>query len=125
MSISITIPGQARGGKNNVIVTRSGHRFPNKVYAAWRDKAVMQVKGQYRGKTCFTVPCFANIRYWKGDLRRRDVPAIMDGIWHVLERAGVVKDDCLLEDVQWESMPVDRKEPRVTIEIGEKGDHQL
>jgi Holliday junction resolvase RusA-like endonuclease len=95
--LQIIITGQIRGGKNNICITRSGHRYPNKQWAAWRDKAVQEVLAQIP-YGMLRIEQSANIRldYVAGDKRRRDMPAIIDSIFHVLEKAGVVKDDTLL-----------------------------
>lgn len=92
--MTITIKGQIRGGKNNIIITRSGRRFPNRQWAAWRDEAVAQVRKQLpEGWTAIDEPINVRLDYCAGDRRRRDFPAICDSIWHVLEKAGVVTDD--------------------------------
>ena len=112
----IRIWGQVRGGKNNVLMTRTGHRYPNPVFAKWRDNAVIQVRSQMRGGV-LAVPLKALVNYWREDNRRRDVPALLDGIWHVLERAGVVKDDTLISEVHWLPMGVDKTNPHVVIQL--------
>jgi crossover junction endodeoxyribonuclease RusA len=90
----LVISGQIRGGKNNMIVTRTGLHFPKPEWARWRDQAVAQIKRQLP-------PCLKpldvrinmRLKYIAGDKRRRDMPAILDSIFHVLEKAGVVVDD--------------------------------
>lgn len=113
----ITISGQVRGGKNNLVVTRSGHRFPRKSWAAWRDDAVRQVKAQLpTGWKPIDEDCAVFFDYWTGDKRRRDMPAILDSVWHVLEKAGVVTDDTLLwVSTSWRGY--DNENPRVEIGI--------
>ena len=99
-SIEIIIRGQIRGGKNNMKLSRFGHHYPDKKWAIWRDDVVNQIKKQLPvGFKTFEKKCFAVITYCPGDNRRRDVPAILDAIWHCLERADVVRDDWLLADV--------------------------
>ena len=96
-TLSLTIEGQIMGGKNNMIVTRSGMHFPKKSWATWRDQAVKQVKAQLpRGFAPFDCRMDVRLDYVASDKRRRDMPAIIDAIWHVLEKAGVVTDDTLL-----------------------------
>jgi Holliday junction resolvase RusA-like endonuclease len=93
----LVISGQIRGGKNNMIVTRTGLHFPKPEWAKWRDEAVAQIK-------CQLPPCYKpldvcinmRLKYIAGDKRRRDMPAILDSIFHVLEKAGVVSDDTLI-----------------------------
>ena len=89
--------GQIRGGKNNMIVTRTGRRFPKPEWAEWRDSAVNEIKAQLpKLFRPIDVPTAIRMDYLAGDKRRRDMPAIIDAIFHVLEKAGVVKDDTLL-----------------------------
>ena len=95
--LKITISGQIRGGKNNMGVSRDGHHYPNKKWAAWRNEAVAQVRRQMspRFKT-ITTPVDMRLDYVASDRRRRDMPAIIDSIFHVLEKSGVVSDDTLI-----------------------------
>lgn len=95
--MSITLMGQVRGGKNNMVVTRSGLRFPKKEWAKWRDAAVSEVRRQLPpGWKPIEAPTLVSLDYVAGDKRRRDMPAIIDAIFHVLEKAGFVADDTLL-----------------------------
>jgi Holliday junction resolvase RusA-like endonuclease len=111
----LVICGQIRGGKNNIIITRTGRRFPNPKWAAWRDAAVMEVQRQLpRGFAAFTQPVNVRLEYVAGDHRRRDNPAIVDAIWHVLEKAGVVTDDVLLWPTE-SSRGYDKDSPRAVI----------
>ena len=109
------ITGQIMGGKNNIIVTRTGHRYPKPSWARWRDDAVRQVK-QFipRGFTPFNTPVNVRLEYFAGDKRRRDMPAIVDAIFHVLEKAGVVTDDWHLW-VSESSRGYDKGNPRAEI----------
>ena len=95
--MTLKFTGQIRGGKNNMIVTRTGHRFPKPEWAKWRDSAVKEIKAQLpKSFRPIDVPTAIRMDYLAGDKRRRDMPAIIDAIFHVLEKAGVVKDDTLL-----------------------------
>lgn len=97
VKLSIVMRGQIMGGKNGILITRSGHRYPNPKWEKWRNEQVSSVKLQLPDHFQ-TITTAANVRltYWAGDMRRRDMPAIIDSIWHVLEKSGVVKDDMLL-----------------------------
>ena len=103
--VKITLTGQVRGGKNHVGITRTGIRYPMKNFRLWRDDAVRQIKEQTRGlkRPCITRLCTAYILYTPVDRRKRDLPAVMDGIWHVLERAGIVADDALITGCRWDT----------------------
>lgn len=113
----IVISGQITGGKNNMIVTRSGRHFPKASWAKWRDDAVRSVKFQLpKSFKTITDPVNVRLTYVSGDNRRRDQPAILDAIWHVLEKAGVVSDDTLLW-VSESSRGYDKNNPRTEIEF--------
>ena len=115
--LCLTIPGQIMGGKNNMLVTRTGRHFPKRSWAQWRDRVVIVVRGQLPADwTPISKPCIMSLTYVPGDRRRRDMPAIVDSIFHCLERAGVVADDSLLwvnQSVRCESC----KEPKAVIVI--------
>jgi Holliday junction resolvase RusA-like endonuclease len=112
--VVITIKGQVRGGKNNMGITRTGRHYPKPKFKEWRDDAVSQVLTHKINM--ITEPCTAEISYFAGDCRRRDVPAILDALFHVLERAGVVKDDCLIENVYFEKH-YDKEDPKAIIKL--------
>lgn len=96
-TIELTIKGKILGGKNNMIVTRSGVHVPKPSWAKWRDQAVQQIRAQLpTGWTPIDIPINMNLIYVSGDRRRRDMPAIVDSIFHCLEKAGVVTDDTLI-----------------------------
>ena len=117
--LHIVIAGQIKGGKNNMVVTRDGKHFPKREWAKWRDEAVEQVKAQlHRNHVPFSKPVLVTFGYYAGDKRRRDEPAIKDAVWHVLERAGVVHDDCLLWTTHsWRNY--DKQNPRVELWFAE------
>src|SRR3990167_1727033 len=100
------VSGQLRSGKNNMgINPRTGRHYPKKEWAAWRDGVVAQLMPQRRG-TIISTPVKAIINYWRSDGRRRDVPGMMDALWHCLERAFIVKDDALISSVEWNEMGI-------------------
>lgn len=92
--LTLTIKSRIMGGKNNMIVTRSGRHYPKPTWAKWRDATVSEVSGQLpRNWKPINKPMNITLHYVAGDKRRRDMPAIIDSIYHVLEKAGVVEDD--------------------------------
>ena len=117
MKQQIRFTGQIKGGKNNMLVLRNGMHIPKKPFKDWRDNAVIEVKAQKI--PLHDVPCSVDILYTAGDRRRRDVPAILDAIFHVLERAGVVKDDSLIENVNFKKF-YDKELPGVLMTIWKK-----
>ena len=127
----LTLQGQIRGGKNNVQITRTGHRYPLPAFEKWRNEAVAQIHRQIAtsirrsGKTMMTMAatepfltrCEASIDYTPGDLKVRDVPAMMDALWSVLVKAGVLADDGLIRNVTWREHPLDRTGAMVRITL--------
>ena len=119
--MTLTLIGQIRGGKNNVQITRTGHRYPNPTFAKWSHEAVAQIRRPGSAIEIEKLPWHcrteAVIDYTPGDLRTRDVPAMIDALWSVLVKAGVLADDGLIRNVTWREHPLDRKAPRVRIEL--------
>jgi len=109
----LRLKGQCRGGKNGMGVTRTGRHYAKPVFKRWRDDAVRQIHEQFIGEP-IAVPCKVRLDYVAGDKRRRDMPAVLDAVWHVLEKSGVVADDTLLWAVQ-SSRSYDKAAPGVTI----------
>ena len=116
--MNLVIKGQIFGGKNNMKISRYGHHYPNKKWAAWRDMVVSSLRSQKKADfKRFTGILAIELDYWKGDLRRRDVPAILDSIWHCLERAEIVEDDEQLANIVFTDKGLDRVNPRVEMQI--------
>jgi Holliday junction resolvase RusA-like endonuclease len=110
--LTITIPGQMRGGKNNMIVTRNGMHIPKKEWALWRNATVRMIRAQMPDDwKPISRPCYIELNYVAGDHRRRDMPAILDSIFHCLEKAGVVADDTFFW-VSKSSRSYDKTNPR-------------
>ena len=115
--MKITITGQIKGGKNNMIVTRSGLHFPKKDWAKWRDAAVIEIRSQIpAGWKPIDTPTSIRLEYVAGDKRRRDQPAIIDSIFHCLEKSGFCTDDTHLW-VAESSRTYNAQSPRATITI--------
>jgi Holliday junction resolvase RusA-like endonuclease len=113
--VYLVLRGQVRGGKNNMGVTKTGIHYPQKPWKLWRDAMLAQLQEQRIGPT-ICEPCAAEINYYAGDRKRRDLPAILDAIWHVLERGGVVKDDSLIKSVNLKG-GYDKTHPRAVIRL--------
>ncbi len=97
--MKLKISGIIKGGKNNIKITRDGKRYPNKDWEAWRDEKIWELKRQIMKIKDFKTieePTSIIIRYTAGDNRRRDTPAIIDSIYHLLEKIKVVEDDTLI-----------------------------
>jgi Holliday junction resolvase RusA-like endonuclease len=122
-SIEFTVYGIIKGGKNHVNITRTGQRYPNKAWAQWRNNVVCdlrQTMAEASGSCVyFDCPCRMRVFYWAGDKRRRDVPAMIDALFHCFEHAGLVKDDALIRQVEWFYYGYDKNKPRCEIAITE------
>lgn len=114
---SVTISNQIRGGKNSVQTTNTGRRYPNKVWAKWRDAAVREVVAQIpKGWRAISEPTNIRMEYHAGDKRRRDMPAIIDAAFHVLEKSGFCLDDTYLW-VAESTRSYDKQNPRLIITV--------
>lgn len=105
---SVFLPGPISSGKNNMGVTRTGLHYPKPNFVKWRDAAYPHIlsaksRSPIRGRFPIDHPITAHITHVPTDRRRRDVPGMIDGLWHLLERFGVVKDDCLIENVTFDT----------------------
>ena len=78
-------------------VTKAGRHYAREPFKIWRNAAVAEIRRQMPSQWIpIAEPCNVRLIYVAGDRRRRDMPAVIDAIWHVLEKAGVVADDTLL-----------------------------
>ena len=116
MTLTFTLHGQVLSGKNHMQIGRDGRHYPTKRWAAWRDEAVSSIQidfrmqGNWDGITnAVAIPCKATIIFTHADRRRRDVAGLIDALSHVLERAGVIKDDSLLVDWDIHTVPEPNK----------------
>ena len=117
--------GQMPSGKNQVKITRTGHRYPDKRFVAWRKDALLQLQKpceQYRQEGVY-LPLGSTISlkciYTPGDRRVRDVPGILDALCHLLMQANIVEDDGLIRNVEWIERVMDRKHPALQFSLTE------
>lgn len=96
-SPTVIVIRNVRGGKNSMQIAPNGMHYPKPEWAEWRDIEVESVRKQL-GDSWITIndAIIVRLDYYAGDRRRRDMPAIIDACWHVLEKAGFVSDDHLL-----------------------------
>lgn len=123
-SITLVLEGQCPSGKNAVIVTRTGHRYPSARFVEWRQDAINQLIPQLRDikkNLPITFPVTVEIDYTAKDRIRRDKPGIEDALWHLLEKMEVVSDDTFLggwgEDSIFHNHGVDKANAGVKIQI--------
>ena len=114
--VRFDIRGQVRGGKNNMLVLKNGMHIPNKAFVKWKKLVMPQIEEQFKGYSMITDRNYKWVfRYTPGDLRRRDMPAILDAIFHVFEKCEVVEDDCMIKDADYKELALNREEPRIEI----------
>jgi Holliday junction resolvase RusA-like endonuclease len=121
--MTFKLMGQLPSGKNRIIVTRTGHRFPDPKsrFPKWRDDVMKQLGEQVFDHWPLTYKCRLIVDYTPGDLRTRDVPGMLDALCHVLAKAGIVKDDGLIRDVEWHEFPIDREHPMAVVTVKRLG----
>src|SRR5688572_12208694 len=109
--------GSLPSGKNRIIVTRTGKRFPDPKsrFPGWRDDVMKQLGEQIpklrydlMTRLPLTTKCGLVVDYTPADARVRDVDGMLSALCHVLAKAGIVKDDGLIRDVEWHEFPIDR-----------------
>lgn len=121
MTFSIT--GQMTSGKNSIVVTRSGMRFPSKRFKTWREEVLKQLAPQVCAYTQegASLPLQSTISlecvYRPGDRRTRDVPGMLDALLHLIVKAGLLVDDGLVWGVTWRREDMDRNNPGLAFTI--------
>lgn len=113
-SFTFVLTGILPGGKNAVKTTRTGHRYPDQRFVLWRANALSQLPAKVPH---FPGPVQLLVDYVPGDLRKRDMPGMMDALLHLLEKAKLVKDDAQVVALTWTPFPLDREHPRCTVTI--------
>lgn len=126
--LRLELHGQLPSGKNQVGIQHEApvvpfergtvHRHPNARFERWRRDAEKQLLlqiGPWRASLPVSVPMLMYIWYWPGDRRTRDRSGMEDALFHLLEHAGIIANDRLIEDPLWRTMPLDKKNPRVVI----------
>ena len=119
----LALTGQLPSGKNQVQqLWRNGkvHRYPNKTFKAWRDQSMTQILEQanWGSRTIIRRPVCLTCNYWPGDNRTRDVSGQLDAIFSLLVYAKLLKDDGLIYNVTWRRHEMNRKFPKIVMEIG-------
>ena len=123
--VRFVIHNQLPSGKNAVRITRTGHRYPAKRFSDWKKDAIGQIDAQLprpeggRPYFYFIDPVVATVAYYAGDKRRRDVPGMIDALWHIMECIQIVDDDAQIQDVIF-TTGYDKQNPRAEITIARK-----
>lgn len=87
------------GGKNMIQTAYVGGRkirYPTANFKRWREDFGNQLWGQKLGfKLPVEVPVWFKVDYHPHDRRSRDIPGMMDALFHLMEHCHVVADDKL------------------------------
>ena len=115
----LTLTGQLPSGKNAMQVTRTGRHYPKLRFQLWRDEAVYALMQQWKRRKMMSTPNHLTCDYWPGDLRTRDVPGMLDALFHALVKAEIIQDDGLIHNVTWRRHELNRKAPKVILTLEE------
>lgn len=122
-TITFALNGQMKSGKNGQKIRRRWRgpgfvRHAAPAFEAWRHEMLRQIKAHRLGKFLPLVgPLRIDIEYVPGDRILRDGPGIQDALFHVFERAGVVKNDAQFAEIHFVPRIMDRARPRANITI--------
>ncbi len=92
-------------GKNNYGVSRNGIHYPKKSFVEFRNNVLRQILQQK--KTDFTTINYpVKIILWFNppDKRKRDATAILDAIFHCLEKARIIEDDNYIKRIDYQEV---------------------
>jgi Holliday junction resolvase RusA-like endonuclease len=97
--VTLTIKGLPASKKTGArIITVKGRAIPipAKKYVSYERAALLQVAAQYHGET-ITQPCHINVRFYRDN--RTDVDNLVGGLFDILQKAKVIKNDGLVHSV--------------------------
>lgn len=119
MNIRLFIEAAPRTKKTSNRVQRFG-KFnkvvPSEAWIEFRDRAVPQLRRQFHGAREIDRPVQVNAQVYR-DAKRGDLVGYLTSIADVLEEAGIVSNDVVIESWDGSRMRVDRQRPRVEILI--------
>lgn len=109
INLTFSLTAQIPSGKNAVKITRTGMRYPDKRFKAWRDDATKELLGQVTQENWpINKPVAIVVDYVPSDMRRRDMPGMLDAICHLIEKVGMLTDDCLVHQMSWKTFTPDK-----------------
>lgn len=118
--MTLLLKGQCQSGKNRILTTRTGHRYPPKRFASWRNEWAQQLQGQFQEQIAW--PVEISVDYTPSDLRTRDIDGMLSALQSVLVYAGVLKDDGLVRGIgYWHEHPLDRTGAGVRVTLTKLG----
>ena len=122
LSETLALTGPMVSGKNQIrIAVKQGkiQKYPDKTFTNWRARSYVQILEQanWGSRTMMTCPVNLTVDYWPGDKRTRDITGMADALFHLLVYAKVLKDDGLIRGLVWREHDLNRKFPKVVMEI--------
>lgn len=100
--MTFTLTAQMPSGKNQVQITRTGQHYPTARFVAWRRGAEAEVLRQVKpAEKPLTGRLALTVCYTPADRRVRDVSGLLDALFHLLARCGLLLDDGQIRDVTW------------------------
>lgn len=96
--LTFTLFGKMKSGKNQVMTTSRGMRYPKAQFKTWRTDMLNQIGNIERP---FVGPVALVVDYVPQDKIRRDAPGILDALCHLLEKSGIVTDDAQVKTIYW------------------------
>jgi hypothetical protein len=121
--MTFRLSGQMPSGKNQVktaLVKGKVIRFPDKRFKAWREASLQQLNPQcdWQGNYLpIQTPVRLCCNYTPGDLRVRDVSGLLDALFYLIVKAGILVDDGQVYEVIWLRQPVNREEPGLSFSL--------
>ena len=120
-----TLKGAPRTKKNHqqILKNRSGRPFvaPSKEFLVYQEQCLWQIRTPQR-----SISEAVNVKavYYMPDRRRVDLTNLLEATDDILVKAGVLADDCaaVVAGHDGSRVLLDRKNPRVEIEIAEMED---
>jgi len=110
--LTFSLTEQMPSGKNRIketFVRGKKIRYPDARFKAWRATAsveIMQQKRTWSQQQKMALPLrndiYVTISYRALDKRRRDIPGMLDALWHLLEYAEIIEDDAQIKGVTWD-----------------------
>jgi len=111
--LRIILEDQLPSGKTSgteIGYRKNGSRYmrPSDRFVAWRNKAEKEILLQRHGWPTalkmalpLRVPLVMTVSYRPFDNRTRDVPGMVDALFHLLEHVGLVENDGLIQGLLW------------------------
>lgn len=117
INLTFKLNGPLKSGKNQVQITRTGHRYPLKQFVAWRTEALRQLKAQHPMVPATDQAVSLIVDYIPPDHRRADMPGLLDALCHLLERGGLLRDDRQVKQCSWKTWDPDKQHCGCTVTI--------